>query len=274
MMVLNEFFYYLLMATAIMAVLVSAFGVLGNLRTPKRVNGGGHYTQWGELSPEQQVEREQDRKTGLRSASVVFLIAASFLIWALLSGEVASHNSEAARIEEQDRQDRINGLVEYTQRAFIEPLDYDTAEHLLEEGGDVSFTLVLPDGREESVPFTRSDQWLSFEWLVPADEEAADRLNSEGWKPDASAQRVWATKARLLPELEERYGLDLTDAQVDELAVPGSEPVALTQYGSTRMTSSLGDGTYFSGMVTLIWDGEFKLIGSEGTDRAAELTRP
>lgn len=30
----------------------------------------------------------------------------------------------------------------------------------------------------------------------------------------------------------------------------------------------LDDGSYFNGTATLIWDGDFKLIGSEGTDRA------
>lgn len=272
-MILGGFFYYLSVVTAAVVSIVSVFIVLGNIRTPKQVNGGGHYIPWDELSPGRQVEREQDRKTRLRSASVAFFIAAGFLVWALLSGEVAAHNSEAARVEEQDRQDRISKLVEYTERSFIKPMDRAAAERLLEEGGEVSFTVVLPDGREEDVAFKKNDEWLSFTWLVPADEGTSARLEAEGWRPDSDAQQEWAAEARLVPVLEDRYGLVLTDAQVDELGIPVSEPDALTQYGSVRMTNSLGDGAYFSGIVTLIWDGEFKLIGSEGTDIAQELTR-
>lgn len=61
-------------------------------------------------------------------------------------------------------------------------------------------------------------------------------------------------------------------AALTALAFPSAAPSHLTRYGSTEMTTALGDGTYFNGIVTL-WDGEFKLIGSEGTYRAQELMR-
>lgn len=52
--------------------------------------------------------------------------------------------------------------------------------------------------------------------------------------------------------------------------IVGARP---SRYGSTEVTTLLEDGTYFNGVAALIWDDGFKLIGSEGTDRAQELTR-
>lgn len=53
-----------------------------------------------------------------------------------------------------------------------------------------------------------------------------------------------------------------------EKRAPSVAPEHLTRYGTVEVTTPLDDGSYFNGTATLIWDGDFKLIGSEGTDRA------
>lgn len=132
--------------------------------------------------------------------------------------------------------------------------------------------VVLPDGTEDSVAFTvrNFDDSIKFE---PAPEEDAEFLAAAGWVPDAAAQRTWKLRAEVSTGLEERYGSALTPEQREALAFPERVPESLTRYGTTSVTTVLADGTYFNGTATLIWDGDFKLIGSEGTDHAAELTR-
>mgnify|MGYP007088360309 CR=1 FL=1 len=179
----------------------------------------------------------------------------------------------AEQQEAREQQDRVSSLVSYTEQTFVDPVTPAEAERILDDEHH-GFTVVLPDGEERVIDFKPNNGfYIGFERMSPSSDEEAAELRDAGWLPDADAQRKWRMEAVLFPKLEDAYGVMLTPGQREELDVPGVAPTVLTQYGATRMTVSLGDDTYFSGLVTLIWDGEFKLIGSEGTDRAQELTR-
>ncbi len=165
----------------------------------------------------------------------------------------------------------------YSAEAFVNALSQDEA-FALAAGRTASVTrlVILPDGGEREVafvPFQASGPGPVTVPLVPATSEDDRTLSEAGWEPDADAQRQWKANAEVGDLIERTYGIRLDSNQRERLRIPDEAPETLTRYGSTRLTFP-STGGYFDGEVTLIWDGEFKLIGSEGTDRAAELTRP
>lgn len=198
--------------------------------------------------------------------AIAAAIAAALALTACGPAPVTSRTFEEAR-----------HYAAYSEEAFIDSLSEDEAFQLASgETGTVNRRLILPDGQERNVAFavnTPVSHGLMPVPLVPANAEDAKRLAEAGWKPDAALQRRWEANARVVPALEQAYGISLSAEQQGALLIPLKEPSAFTRYGSTLATFPY-DGGYFDGEVTLIWDGEFKLITDTGTGRAEELARP
>lgn len=266
-----------------LAALISALCLGGTFVDPGRI-------AVSEPGRPDKMVRYKDAPTAVRDAyrrrfmlparyfsSTVLVLSLSFLAWSFLSGEVARQDEVKAAQAAAREEAAVTSLIENTRKSFIEPLPEESAVAAVSDEEPVTMAIVLPDGEETTAEFKAS--WLRGQGadtqyaLTPAGMDERQRLERLGWEGDAEKQRSWALATVVFPELEEKYGVTLQPEQREALALPGTVPSSLTRYGSTEMTVALDDGTYFNGRVTLIWDSEFKLIGSEGTDRAEELTR-
>lgn len=201
-----------------------------------------------------------------RALALAPITLAALLTTGCGAAPVSSHTFEQAR-----------SYQSYSAEAFVNALSQDEA-FALAAGQTASVTrlVILPDGGEREVafvPFKASGPGPVAVPLVTATPEDDKALSEAGWKPDADAQRQWKANAEVGDLLERTYGIRLDSNQREGLRIPDAAPETLTRYGSTWLTFPSAGG-YFDGEVTLIWDGEFKLIGSEGTARADELTRP
>lgn len=217
------------------------------------------------------------RRILLISASAAMLISLSFWGWAVISGELSrQHETQQAELAEANQR-KAETLVAESAKVFAEPISQKVAEEALGDRGisfdypSVKATVVFPNGEKGTAEFTYRTS--SKPYFRPATDEVTEMLDERGWQPGADLQRSWLLGKDVSAELEKTYGVAIQPSQRADLAFPATVPTVLTRYGSTPMTTLLSDGSYFNGTVTLIWDGEFKLIGSEGTDRAAELSR-
>ena len=274
--------FYTLLGVAFLLSMAALVTLFKCWRKPTVIEYRTEHGWWSrspvEKAPAEEVIRTfRSRRILLATATAVLIVSVGIWSWALLSGELSRYNEaeRAARLD--SRQQDVDTLVAASAKMFAAPLSEETATEFFDGIGFVvgypaiKLPVVFPDGSEDTVDFSYRSQ---KPYLHPATDEIAEMLNERGWKPDAELQRSWLLTKAIAPELEQTYGVVLQPSQRTELAFPGAAPTALTRYGSTPMTTNVGDGTYFNGIVTLIWDGEFKLIGSEGTDRAAELARP
>lgn len=206
-------------------------------------------------------------------AGLVFLGCTLYLAVYFFGGILDATN-------EDSHKSAVASARELAESSLINPPTSD--EDLLAlKNGDLATDVVLPDGSTVKAAITPGRRGF-FErysgYWKPADEASEETLapildENGQFDLDAAQQRQWLVYGEVYGDLEDTYGVFLDDAQRAALAVPLEEPAHLTRYGNAPLTTSLGDGTYFNGTVTLIWDGEYKLIGSEGTDQAAELTR-
>lgn len=275
---------------AVAAVLVLIF--LGSLRFPKEVfvyKGGSH--KWVPVADPTAATTVSSMRRARRvlrlSIGPIILVLGAFIIWFSASGALADTEEAKSAELAAEALATQESVVAASVSQFIDPLTMDEAADALgcderpllgncgSERKVYDFVVVLPDGAEKTVAFsagynTYPDRSLTFKTVS---DEDAESLAAAGWVPDAVAQRTWRLRAETSALLEERYGTVLTAAQREALAFPERAPENLTRYGTVEVTTVLADGTYFNGTATLIWDGDFKLIGSEGTDHAAELTR-
>lgn len=225
------------------------------------------------LQPEAAPEKYRElihtlRRKRKQKAVILFLITAtavSCLLWLQVSGE---NGRQGEAMSEASIEGNIEGMSSY----FADPVTREEVETLL-DGGSVDFTIYTANGMPQTVEFY-VDHGLFNSGLKPKDESYRTSSMRPGFAGgDTETQTAWKNIGEVYRDLEDTYGVFLTDEQRAALAVPAEEPEHLIRYGNTPLTTSLGDGTYFNGTVTLIWDGEYKLIGSEGTDQAAELAR-
>lgn len=270
--------YYILVPLMLVGAVVSLFGLFRTVPRLRKVwvHGQNRPVPIAEAPASVVAQARKSRRRWRLIFLAAFAVCTGFWAWAFLSGEVARQDAAEAAQRDTRYSAMASSLVESTEQSFIHPLTEAHAKELIMTGKTVEMTLVVPNGDEVTGKF----QVVSLgrftnptATLEPVDDEEATRLSGLGWRPDAEQQRKWALQKVVFPELEATYGIVLEPSQRDALAVPSIVPDHLTRYGSTEMTTLLEDGTYFNGVATLIWDGEFKLIGSEGTDRAQELTR-
>lgn len=279
----NPFLFYSLLGVAFLVLLVGLAALLTQWRKPVvieyRGKGGGRVFSPLDEAPSFEVFRAlRLRRNLLIAGSIAVVVSLSIWSWAITSGEL-SHQQEASKESDAAKfQQNVAMLIAESAKVFAEPVSQKAAEEALADRGfsfeypSVEATVVFPDGEEDTAKFIY--QKSNKPYFRPATDEVTEMLNERGWKPDVDLQRSWLLGSEVSPELEKAYGIAIQPSQRADLAFPAATPTVLTRYGSTPMTTLLSDGSYFNGIVTLIWDGEFKLIGSEGTDRAAELTRP
>lgn len=275
----NWLWFLLIMVSVIGGGIAFIAFILYNLR-PKELYVKGDKDKHGRwvklkkewLQPQGAPQKYEEQIHTLRrrrkqKAVITFLIAAtaaSCLLTLHVSGENGRQNREMAE------QSMENTLVSWNY--FAEPITREDVK-ALRSGGTVDFTIYTANGEPQTVEFFYDDNFFGT-GLKPKDEALRTSSIRPGFSGgDRETQTAWKTIGEVYRDLEDTYGVFLTDEQRAALAVPAEEPEHLIRYGNTPLTTSLGDGTYFNGTVTLIWDGEYKLIGSEGTDQAAELTR-
>lgn len=199
------------------------------------------------------------------SAFLVLGIVGSYGSWTIGSGELAAHQKAAT-------EESIDARIE-SYNLFAEPLTRQDAIALGKSDG-ILRTIYAPNGESfEAEVYINQGFLFRGSRLTYRDDSDQTKATELGVVLTREAQLTAQAQGAVYRELEDTYGVFLTDSQRAELAVPTEKPEHLTRYGTTPITSQLADGTYFNGTATLIWDGEYKLIGSEGTDHAAELTR-
>lgn len=269
--------FYILVPLMMVGGLVSLFGLFATMRRVREVYvlQQRKHVPIAEAPVSLATQARESRRRWRLAFLSVFIVCVTFWAWAFLGGEVARQGAISAAEQDARSSETASSLVESTEQSFIHPLTEAHAKELITTGKTVEMTLVIPNGDEVTGDFqaVSHGRFSSTFSLEPVDDEESARLSSLGWSQDAEQQRKWALQKVVFPELEATYGIVLEPSQRDALAVPSVVPDHLTRYGSTEMTTLLEDGTYFNGVATLIWDGEFKLIGSEGTDRAQELAK-
>lgn len=277
----NPFALYLLLGISFLVFVVGFATLSMQWRRPTTVEYPGKKgwtTSPLAEAPSYEVFRAlRMRRILLIAASVAMLASLSFWGWAIVSGELSrQHETQQAELAEANRRN-AETLVAESAKVFAEPISQKVAEEELGDRGfsfdypSVKATVAFPNGEKGTAEFTYRTS--SKPYFRPATDEVTEMLDERGWQPDADLQRSWLLGKDVSAELEKTYGVAIQPSQRADLAFPAAVPTVLTRYGSTPMTTVLGDGSYFNGTVTLIWDGEFKLIGSEGTDRAAELSK-
>lgn len=268
---------------ALLAVLAMFAGVVGAIALvvsvvcsikPRYVYAPRRIHVSNEKHKDEVVEALKARRRTSLVAGLVFIGCAIYLAVYFFGGIHAASNENAhqrslAVAQEQAETDLINP-----------PTDEETLLAL--RGEEFTTDIVLPDGSTVEATIIQSRSSGLFERLT-GDYKPVGKASKKALAPildengqfelDAAQQRQWLVYGEVYGDLEDTYGVFLDDAQRAALAVPLEEPEHLTRYGNTPLTTSLGDGTYFNGTVTLIWDDGYKLIGSEGTDQAAELAR-
>ena len=270
--------YYILVPLMLVGAVVSLFGLFRTVPRLRKVwvHGQNRPVPIAEAPASVVAQARKSRRRWRLIFLAAFAVCTGFWAWAFLGGEVARQDAAEAAQQDTRYSAMASSLVESTEQSFVYPLTGERAKELIETGETVEMTLIIPNGDEVTGEFQAVSQGSSTNItsrLEPVSDEEAARLSALGWSQDAEQQRKWVLQKVVFPELEKTYGIILEPAQREALAMPSAAPAHLTRYGSTEMTTLLEDGTYFNGVATLIWDGEFKLIGSEGTDRAQELTR-
>lgn len=268
-------FSFFLMVVAVIAAIIALLVCIFKMFPKRRVN---LYGKVGVVSVHNEDHQKAirvilaERKTALKKALSVFLVAAAYLAVFFYGGVSDSLHKFA------DEQDIARGQS-IAKESFINPPTDTEAFRSLGEGEAIMTDIVLPDGQivkakvasYKILPFGSR----SFKPVGAASEKALKPLlnGDDEFALDAATQKKWFVHGKVYGALEDTYRVSLDEKQRSELDAPMEEPEHLTRYGSTPLTTSLGDGVYFNGTVTLIWDGDYRLIGSEGTDQAAELAR-
>lgn len=272
MTALDSWLFYLFFIVAVILGIVAFFTLVSSLFPVREVvfkNEKGNW-KWFKVKevPADKlylVKKARRRKAivGI-SAFLVLGIVGSYVSWAIGSGELAAQQKVQA-------EESLDISIE-TYNVFAEPLTREDAAALTREG--ILRAIYAPNGESfEAEMYVSQGFFVSGNRLTYREDSDRTKAAELGVVLDREAQLAAQAQGVVYRELESVYGVFLTDSQRAELAVPTEAPEHLTRYGTTPITSQLADGTYFNGTATLIWDGEYKLIGSEGTDHAAELTR-
>lgn len=273
MTVLDTWVYTGFFVFAVILGIVAFFTLLASFFPVREVfienkKNGGRWVKAKEVPADKLhiVKKARRRKAiyGL-SAFLVLGLAGSYISWTVGSGEMAAQN-------EVSYERSIDSTIE-NYNLFAEPLTRQEAVDI-KKGKDIVRTVYAPNGESFEAEFYFNEGFLfRGNRLTYRDQSVQTKAAEWGVVLTPEAQLTAKAQGEVYNELESTYGLFLTDSQRTELTVPTAAPEHLTRYGTTPITSQLADDTYFNGTATLIWDGEYKLIGSEGTDHAAELTR-
>lgn len=200
------------------------------------------------------------RRTWKLVLSVLVALAATFLLWSTLSGETARQDAASHQI-------RLNTVREFAEGYLLDAPTDEQVEKL-SNSEPVSLPIAFSDGTIQQVELTYGNWFWGSSYLLVDESVEGYVAKGDLISFPTELQRAWQLQGLIRDKISERYGLSLTEDQITELELPSEIPSTLTRYGSIPLTLAAQDG-YINIEATLIWDGDFKLVGIPGGD--AEL---
>lgn len=150
---------------------------------------------------------------------------------------------------------------------FLGMTDAD-AQPLFEEGKTVTASAIGMDGKTHDVEIRLGTSPV-MSAITPVDGTDIRETFGRDFPVAIDQQLLWLVGGMA----EDTYGIDLEAGQLEELRVPKALPTEPAEFGTTPVVLSLGDGEYLRLDATLIWDGEFKLVGPVESNTLTELPR-
>lgn len=147
-------------------------------------------------------------------------------------------------------------------------MTYAEAQPLFEEGKTVVTSVIGMDGQPHDVEI-RLDTSPLMSAITPVDGTDIRETFGRDFPVAIDQQILWLVGGLA----EDTYSIDLEAEQLEELRVPKMLPTEPAEYGTAPVVLSSGDGEYLRLDATLIWDGEFKLVGPIESNTLTELPR-
>lgn len=150
---------------------------------------------------------------------------------------------------------------------FLDMSDAE-AQPVFEEGKTVTASVIGMDGQAHDVKI-RLDTSPLMSAITPVGGAEIRETFGRHFPVSVEQQLLWLVGGLA----EDAYGIDLEEEQLEELRVPKTLPTEPAEYGTAPVVLSLGNGEYLRLDATLIWNGEFKLIGPVESNTLIELPR-